>query len=191
MYARYAVLLCGLALLAAGCSSTRQIQTAAPLSALPTPSDTIATADLARLTIMVDVGETALPDDIQAMEFRVSEIRLKPSGGDWATYPADINSFDIAPATRMRKTILATRIPPATYDSLSVTLTDVFVYYDANAGGPLTMPRDTPLVLPLTAEATTAAPTMIRLVFEPGASLSQDAQCRWYFLPFFDVMMGE
>ena len=97
MYARYVLLLCGLALLAAGCSSTRQIQTAAPLSALPTPSDTVATTDLARFSLMVEAGETSLPDDIQAMEFRVTEIGLKPTDGDWITFPADINSFDIPP----------------------------------------------------------------------------------------------
>ena len=142
MHARTLLLLC--ALLTAGCSSTTQIQTAAPRAALPAPSDTLATADLARLTIIVETGETALPEAIQAMQFRVAEVRLKPADGPWTTYPADVNSFNIAAGSRARKVVLSTLIPSAAYDSLGLTLSDVFVFYDANAGGPLTMPHDTP-----------------------------------------------
>ena len=191
MSARSLWLLCTLALWVVGCSSTTQIQTAAPRAALPTPTDTLATADLARLTIMVETGETALPDAIQAMRFRVAEVHLKPADGPWAAYPADVNSFEIGAGSRARKVVLSTLIPPAAYDSLGVALSDVFVLYDANAGGPLTMPRDTPLALPLAARLTIDQPTSLRLLFEPGASLSQDANCRWYFLPFFDVTLGE
>ncbi len=146
---------------------------------------------MARLTIMVETGETALPEAIQAMQFRVAEVRLKPANGPWTTYPADVNSFNIAAGSRARKVVLSTLIPSAAYDSLGLALSDVFVFYDANAGGPLTMPHDTPLVLPLAARLTINQPTTLRLLFEPGASLSRDADCRWYFLPFFDVLMGE
>ena len=191
MPTRLLVLLCALALPIIGCSSTTQIQTAVPHPALPPSSDTLATTDLARLTIMVETGQTALPEAIQAMQFRVAEIHLKPADGDWVTYPADVNSFDIGAGNRARKVVLSTLIPPAAYDSLGLVLSDVFVFYDANAGGPLTMPRETPLALPLAARLTIDQPTALRLLFEPGASLSHDADCRWYFLPFFDVLMGK
>ena len=188
---RLLLILCCLTLPVVGCSSTQQIQTAAPRTALPTPADTLETADLARLTIIVETGETPLPDAVQAMQFRVAEVRLKPADGPWTAYPADVNSFDIAAGSRARKVVLSTLVPPAAYDSLDVALSDVFVFYDANAGGPLTMPRETPLALPLAARLTTEQPTTLHLLFEPGASLSHDADCRWYFLPFFDVMMEE
>lgn len=191
MPTRTLLLLCMLAAPVVGCSSTTQIQTAVPQPALPPPSDTLAAADLARLTIMVETGQTALPEAVQAMQFRVAEVYLKPADSDWVTYPADVNSFDIGAGNRARKVVLSTLIPPAAYDSLGLTLSDVFVFYDANAGGPLTMPRETPLALPLAARLTIDQPTSLRLLFEPGASLSRDADCRWYFLPFFDVMMGD
>ena len=191
MQSRLLVLLCALALPVVGCSSTTQVQTAVPQPALSPPSDTLAAADLARLTIMVETGQTALPEAIQGMQFRVAEIHLKPADGDWVVYPADVNSFDIGAGSRARKVVLSTLIPPAAYDSLGLALSDVFVFYDANAGGPLTMPRETPLALPLAARLTIDQPTALRLLFEPGASLARDADCRWYFLPFFDVLMGE
>lgn len=179
---RVLIVLC----LLTGCSSTRQIRTAPPQSAIPI-ADTTDQATLAPLVIVVETGSTALPDDIQAMQFRVAEVQLKRAGGSWETYPAEVNSFVISAGSRTRKPVLSTLISPAAYDSLAITLTDVFVRFDANTGGPLTMPRDTPLHLPLTTTLAVGRRTMLRLRFEPGASLSRDAQCRWFFLPFFEV----
>ena len=84
---RTLLILCCLIAPVVGCSSTTQIQTAAPRTALPTPTDTLETADLARLTIVVETGETPLPDAAQAMQFRVAEVRLKPAEGSWTAYP--------------------------------------------------------------------------------------------------------
>jgi len=187
MYIRYLVLTGCLILLAAGCSTTTQIQTGSPQPALPSPSATPETNDLARLTITLEAGETVLSEDIEAMQFRIAAVHLKPVDGDWTVYPAGVNTFEIPAGRRARKTVLSTQIPPAAYDSLRLELSDVFVFYDANAGGPLTMPRDTPLTLGLSTRLTTEQPTTLRLVFEPGASLSHDAACRWFFLPFFEV----
>ncbi|HMB93528.1 MAG TPA: hypothetical protein VKP65_21930, partial [Rhodothermales bacterium] len=91
--------------------------------------------------------------------------------------------------TRARKPVLSTLVSPAAYDSLALSLTDVFVQFDANAGGPLTLPRNTPLRLPLTTTLAIGRRTVLRLRFEPGASLSRDAECQWFFLPFFEVQV--
>ncbi len=191
MHALRLFVLCCLAagLGAAGCSSTRQIQTAPPQPAVPVTPDTSATANLAALTILVETGTTALPAAIQAMRFSVAEVHLKPADGAWTVYPADVNSFMTAAGQRARKTVLSTRVPPAAYDSLALALADVFVQYDANAGGPLTLPREAPLRLPLQTRLDVGRRTALRLVFEPGASLSRDARCRWFFLPFFALIV--
>ncbi len=190
MYARYPLLSCCLALLlAAGCSSTTQIQTAPPRPAMQAPPDTMATTDLALLTVVVETGDTALPEAIQAMQFRLAEVRLKPADGDWAVYPSDANAFEISAGQPARKVVLSTQIAPVPYDSLALVLSDIFVFYDANAGGPLTLPRETPLTFPLAAHPTVDQPTMLRLRFEPGASLTHDANCQWFFLPFFEAII--
>ena len=190
MNARYPFLTyCLVLVMAAGCSSTTQIQTAPPRPALEPAPDTMATTDLALLTVVVETGDTALPEAIQAMQFRLAEVRLKPAGGDWVLYPSDASAIEISTGQRARKIVLSTQIAPVVYDSLALVLSDVFVFYDANAGGPLTLPRDTPLRLPLTAQATVDQPTVLRLRFEPGASLTHDDACRWFFLPFFEVLV--
>lgn len=190
MHACYPLIACCfVALLLAGCSSTTQIQTAPPRPALPAPPDTTETADLARLTVVVETGDTALPEAIQAMQFRIAEVRLKRADGGWTTSPSDANTFEVSAGQPVRKTVLSTQIAPVAYDSLALVLSDVFVFYDANAGGPLTLPRDAPLTLPLAIQPLTDQPTMLRLRFEPGASLTHDADCRWFFLPFFEVVI--
>ena len=189
MDARYPLLACCLALLAAGCSSTTQIQTAPPRPALEPSPDTVATTDLALLTVVAETGDTALPEAIQAMQFRLAEVHLKPADGDWVIYPSDANAFEISTGQPARKVVLSTQVAPVAYDSLALVLSDVFVFYDANAGGPLTLPRDTPLTFPLSSHPTLEQPTMLRLRFEPGASLTHDADCRWFFLPFFEAII--
>lgn len=168
----------------AGCSSARQIQTAPPQPAnqpAAQPDEETAGAGLA---IFFETGDTALPEEVQALRFRVAELHLKERGGDWTPYPADVNSFEIrrnAPA--LRKAILATHLPPAQYDSLAVSLSNVYVEYGPNAGGPLTTLDDEPVRLALSLRPELNRTSTVRLVLEPGASLSRDERCRWFFLP--------
>ncbi|MEZ4702162.1 MAG: hypothetical protein R2834_17640 [Rhodothermales bacterium] len=175
-------------LVLAGCGGTRQIQTSPPQPAHLTGRSGEAAGQMALLTIDVRVGDTALPADARALRFRVEEVRFKPRGGDWTSYPADLNSFDITASRRPgSKTIFSTRVPPQPYDSLGLVLSDVFVLYDANAGGPLTMPRDRPIELGVPLTPGTESPMLVELTLEPGASLTRDARCRWFFLPFWTV----
>lgn len=170
-----------------GCSSgTREIQTTPPVAAVA-PPDTTADADRALLTVVLETGATALPDAVQALRFRVAEVRLKPTDSLWTAYPADVNRFEVTNGTRTRRTILSTQIPAAAYDSLALDLSDVYVEFGPNAGGPLTMPRDRPLSFPAALDYSASDRATVRLTLEPGASLSQSDDCRWFFTPFVEV----
>lgn len=178
-----------LVLVAIGCSSPRQIQTSPPQSAIPTTTDSTNTPAQAAFSILVESGVTPLPDDVQSLRFRVAELQLRSTQAGWQAFPSDLNIFEITRGQRVRKVVLATQLTPATYDSLSIALSDVYVEYDANAGAPLTLPHDTPIRLPLVLSLSNEYPTMLRLVFEPGASLTRDANHRWFFLPFFETLV--
>lgn len=170
-----------------GCSGTTQIQTAPPRAATSEPAETAALQAL--LQVSFETTGTDLPEDIQRLRFRVGEIYLKPREGDWTAYPSDVNSFELASGTRVRKTVLSTRVPPVAYDSIGVTLNEVFVLFDVNAGAPLTMPRDTPLYLPIALAPTTDAPTVLRLHMDPAASITRSADYRWFLLPFVSAFV--
>lgn len=180
-------LLCGLLTLA-GCSSTRQIRTAPPRPAVAMPPPSDAAAPRGRLAVAIEVGPSALPDGAAALRFRVAEVRLKPAGAPWIVLPADPNAVEVPADRPFRIPILAADLPAARYDSLALVLGDVFVQYGANAGGPLTLPRDAPLLLPLALDVETGALTALHLRFAPAAALSRSEDCRWFFLPFFEVV---
>lgn len=179
------VVVCILAALwGAACSGTEQIQTAPPQAWTPAPEGDEAAAE-APLTVVLDRGETALPEAVETLRFRVAEVWLKPEDSPWIRYPAQANRFEMsADRGAPPRTILATRLPPATYDSLGLVLDDVYVQYDANAGGPLTMPRGNPLKLDVDLRPQVGRATTLHLALEPGASLTHTDACRWYFLPF-------
>ena len=179
------VVLCLLTLLlGAACSGTREIQTAPPQAWTPQPERSEAAPE-ASLTVVLGRGETALPEAVAALRFRVAEVWLKPEGAAWVRYPAQPNRFEFSADREADRTVLATRLPPAAYDSLGLILEDLYLQYNANAGGPLTMPRGRLLELDVDLYLQTDRPTTLYLALEPGASLTQTEDCRWYFLPFF------
>ncbi len=169
----------------AACSSTQQIETAPPRPAVALSPDTTEAIPQALLSVVVETGTTALPADVASLRLRIAEIQLKPTNGAWTSYPAAVNRFEWSAGNRLRRTVLSTQIPAAAYDSVAVVLDDLYLTFDANAGGPLTMPRDAPTQLPLAWTATQERPTTLRLTFEPGASLVHTRDCRWIFAPFF------
>ncbi len=169
-----------------GCSTTREIETAPPTPAVAAPDQPSQTVQRALLTVLVETGTTALPAEAQALRFRLDEVLLKVAGDTaWTSLPADANRFEIRPNLPERKRVLLAQPPPAAYDSLALTFSDVFISFDANAGGPLTLPREAPIHLALPFRMAPGERTTIRLTFEPGASLSRTPDCRWLFLPFF------
>ena len=85
----------------------------------------------------------------------------------------------------LSKNILTTRVESVAYDSIAFTLSNLFVLFGENAGGPIAWPRDQRLTQKLEFEQGLEAATRVRIVLEPGASLLKDADCRWYFVPFW------
>ena len=166
------------------CSGATQIQTSPPQPASPDVASRERAERMSLLTVEVQIGETSLPAEVMALRYRVAEVHLKEADGGWSVFPAELNSFEITANRRTSKTVLSTHVPPIPYDSLALVLSDVFVVYDANAGGPLTMPRGESVKLGFDARPQAGSTTEIQLTFEPGASLTKDNACRWYFLPF-------
>jgi hypothetical protein len=142
------------------------------------------------LSIDVFTGSTTLPAEIQALRFRVEEVRLRMETGEWVTYPTELNNFEILPNRMVSKTILTTRVQPVAYDSLALRMSDVFVLFSENAGAPLTLPRDRFLTMGVQTTPSVGEASQIRIAFEPGASLMRDASCRWYFVPFWNASVN-
>lgn len=174
----------------AGCGSTRQIETSPPQPAHPAASRPADVQTAAALAVVIETGETPLPGDVQALRFRVADVHLKPRDGAWTTYPADVNSFELRNDGRgVRRTVLVTRVPPLAYDSLAVGLGSVYVEYGPNAGGPLSLAGDAPVRLAFPFHPAATRPSTLTVTFEPGASLSRTADCRWFFVPFLSASL--
>ncbi len=177
-----------LSLCITSCVSTRQIETASPRPLNVPGSSRAEVAGMGLLSIEIDTGKTPLPDEIQALRFRIEEIRLHTDEGEWMTFPADLNSFEILPDRYLTKTVLSTRVQPIVYDSIGFKISDVFVLFGENAGGPLTLPGDRPIEIAVDLNPKVGEAEQARVTIEPGASLFKDQRCRWYFVPFWAVL---
>lgn len=137
------------------------------------------------LSIDLETGQTPLSEDVQALRFRLEEVRLHTDEGEWLTFPAELNSFEILPDRFLVKTILTTRVQPLVYDSIAIKITDTFVLFGENAGGPLAAPDDEALKIAVEMKPEVGEATQVRITLEPGASLYRDTNCRWFFVPFW------
>jgi len=169
--------------LALSCSSTLQITTPPPRSGVPADTSSVSEPRVP-LAVHMEAATAPLPEGVQSLRFRISDVWLKKTGEEWIRLPADVNQFVLPPAARATRPILTTRVPPGSYDSLGVSFSDVFVLFDANSGGPLTMLREEPTRMAVSLEAAADHPEAIHLRFEPGASLTRTEDCRWFFVPF-------
>lgn len=177
-------ILIGSMLLLSSCISTEQIQTSSPRPA-SSPLANANTAGMSVFSVTIETGTTPLPADVQALRFTIDEIHLRSEDGEWKVMPAEFNSFEILSNRELSKNILTTRVEPMSYDSIALSLSDLFVLYDENAGGPIAWPRDQPIKEALNIDPQVGVATRVRIVLEPGASLVKDPQCRWYFVPFW------
>lgn len=177
-------ILVGSLLFLSSCISTRQIQTASPRPA-SSPLENTNTAGMSVFSVTIETGQTPLPSDVQALRFSVDEVHLRSEEGEWIVMPADFNSFEILANRELSKNVLSTRVEPMSYDSIALSISDLFVLYDENAGGPIAWPRDQPIKEPLSIDPDVGVATRVRIILEPGASLLKDPQCRWYFSPFW------
>ena len=173
-------------LLLSSCISTRQIETTSPRPGF-SPFSNNGTAELGVFGLTVLTGETELPDEVQALQFRVNEIQLRTVDGTWNALPVEINNFEVVPNRKLSRDILSTRVQSVEYDSIAVYFSDVFVLFGENAGGPISWPRNKPVKDKLSMKPSLDTPIRVELVFEPGASIARDPDCRWYFVPFWRV----
>ncbi len=143
---------------------------------------------MGQLAIDLETGQTPLPAEVQALRFRIEEIQLHTDEGEWITFPTDLNNFEILPDRYLTKSILSTRVLPVMYDSLALKISNAFVLFGENAGGPLSLPRDNLLKVAIDITPEVGQASQVRLAIEPEASLFRDNQCRWYFVPFWTVV---
>lgn len=175
-------------LLTAGCTSTREVETSRPRAYEAEEGAEPESPRQARISIFLERGETDLPDAIDQLRFRTAEIRLRTTDGEWVRLPSDASPVEIARGTAaQRRLVLDTRIAPMRYDSMAVTLNNVFVRFNENAGAPLTTASDAPQQFALDLEARLDVPTAVHLRLEPQPSLRQSQDCRWFFVPMFRV----
>ncbi|GEM_PF-1955892 len=172
----------------AGCSGAHEVQTSPPRPYQPSEEVAPDSPRQARLRVFIQRGGTDLPEHIQQLTFRTAEIRLRATDGEWIRLPSDAGSVELE---RGRSTparlVLDTRIPPASYDSMAVALSHVFVRFNENSGGPLTTAADVPQRLGLDLTATLDAASTIHLRLEPGPSLRRTQDCRWFFVPIYSL----
>ena len=173
-------------LLLSSCISTRQIETTSPRPGF-LPFSNNGTAELGVFGLTVSTGETQLPSEVQALQFRVNEIQLRTADGAWKALPVEISNLEIVPNRDVSKDILSTRVQSVEYDSIAIYISDVFVLFGENAGGPISWPRNKPVKDKLSIKPSQEIPTRVELIFEPGASIARDSDCRWYFVPFWHV----
>lgn len=168
---------------AGGCSSTQQIEASRPQTIDQTGREDQPPVRQARLIVALEQGATALPEDIEQFEFRISEVHLHEEGGDWIRLPSDVHQFALPLHRNARRIVLDTGVEPAAYDSVALRFDNVFARFSANAGAPLTTAADEPLRLALNLGTSLDAAAAITLQFEAGASLRRAPDCRWFFVP--------
>ena len=178
------LLLCLAMAASGGCSSTQEIETSRPRA-----PETVATADgqstrQARLSVTLEIGESPLPDDIEGLVFRISEVHVHSADGEWIRLPSDMRQLEIDQGLGdAQRSVLDTTLPPAAYDSVAIAFDSIFARFNANAGAPLITANAAPLRMALEMNPSLETATVLAFVFEPEASLRRSPDCRWFFVP--------
>lgn len=173
-----------------GCARTRSIEALPPRPGVQNGSTNadLLQAGLARLEVKLEVPAQSMPEDAASVRFRVAGLRLRESGGMWHSYPAGAGVIRVDGRERLERTVLSTQISPAKYDSVEISFDDVYVEFDANAGGPITSEESPRAARLVEVEAEVGGEMIVILRLDPAASLIQDSSCRWHFLPFVSVV---
>jgi hypothetical protein len=138
----------------------------------------------ARIAFSLEKGASVLHEDIDALEFRISEVQVHLVDGAWIRLPSDMIPFEISQGfDDMARSVLNTTVTPAAYDSVAVAFDGIYARFNANAGAPLTAASAEPLRMALALNPSRESTTTVVLAFEPEASLRRSSDCRWFFLP--------
>lgn len=142
---------------------------------------------MSRILVNLLADATSLPPDVDTVRFRISELRFRLRGGGWESFPISGAPVSVSAGEQATRVLLNTQIRPGAYDSVQVTLGDVYLEFAANAGGPVTTGQLPAAARAAALQLSAATATSLDLTLDAGASLSRDSACRWYFLPFLAV----
>ena len=172
-----------------GCGQTRSIQALPPQPVVPvdTTDASLVAAGLARLEVRLKVDGVPLPADVTSLRFRIEEIRFHAVDAGWVGFPSSSGVLAIDGTSATERPILSTRLEPARYDSVEVAFGDLYVEFGSNAGGPLTAGAPPRTARAYSLGVDVGATTSLVITLDPGASIFQDAACRWHFLPFLRI----
>lgn len=172
----------GLLIVAVGCGDTREVRTQPPRPAIPLPAPT-AVPDRTALTVTLAIDES-LPSDVAALRLRVGALWLKPGGEPWLKRSVGSGVVESGgPAVRL----LTAQVPHRRYDSLAVVLTDPFVTFSPNAGGPLTIADSGVVRLPLGLDLGGRSTARLSLHLAPERSFTRSGEGMWRFRPHLSV----
>ncbi len=123
-----------------------------------------------------------MPPEVTALRLRVAALWLHPAEEVWQKRPVGRGIVESAgPPVRL----LAADVPRRRYDSLAVVLTDPFVTFGPNAGGPLTVADSGVVRMPLALDLDGRSHAELRLQLDPA--LARDSTGAWRFQPRLSV----
>ncbi len=173
-------------LLLAGCSSSQEIRTRPPVAAPSTQAPQAVT----EVSVVLEKGETALPEAVQELSFTLTALELRGAERRMR-WPLGNRVVRLRRNQTLSLSLLNTTLPVATYDTLVLHLTNARVMFGPNAGGPLISDIGETLTLSLSFQAQENQSATLVVRFEPEPSLWRDARCTWHFTPFFLVNIQE
>lgn len=171
----------------AGCARTRSIEALPPRPVVVSEAGELLAAGLARLEVRLSVPEQPEREEVEAMRLRVTGVRFRNSDGTWRSFPAAGGLLRIDSREKLDRSVLSTQVDPALYDSVEVTFGDLYVEFDANAGGPIVSETAPTARRALHVRTQAGKETVVEVRLDPEASLIRDSDCRWHFLPFVTV----
>lgn len=177
--------------IASACSSPRQIEVSRPQSARSLPTGQRDADMSGNVNVVIESGPSELPDEVQALRFRIGEVSLRTTDGKWTSYPATTRSLELVRGAPFERTILATRIPLTRHDSIGISFLDVYAEFNENAGGPLTIHGDRPLKIGIDFSPESGRASIIRLRIDANASLLRLPSHQWHFLPYLTAEMDK
>ena len=171
--------------LLAGCRSSRIIEVPPPSSS----DSQLANSGSARgsVNVILETGQREMPDGVQSVRFRVNEVEFRSNVGQWTQRLSNRETVSATKTRRSEVPLLSTELAAVPYDSIAIHVTDVYVEYNAHAGGPL-IPVHSRVSLSVDLEPDPASAQTIRLMFHPAQSIRADsAAFLWRFEPVLTV----
>lgn len=168
--------------LTAGCGSVESIQTQQPEAA--TYEGEEGPAPTVPLVITMEASSGGLPDAMSSFRFLIGEIHFLAADSTRWTRDASRFEFDLPRSAENPATLVRTHFHPREIESIALQISNPYAEFGANAGGPLTVRTNDSIRVALEEPAPEEGePYVIRVTFDPDASLRRDASCQWHFTP--------